>query len=113
MNSFREIPSFLPLGATAQGEFWPPEQSASILLYSSSFLPILSHSFYGDHIHPPTISTWVFLCSFADVDFRTIHPSEADCPVSEQYSVYGMRLASRPTFNLEDQGIPFRLAPTP
>jgi hypothetical protein len=29
-------PSFLPLGATAQGELWPPEQSASILLYSSS-----------------------------------------------------------------------------
>jgi hypothetical protein len=28
------IPSFLPLGATAQGELWPPEQSASILLYS-------------------------------------------------------------------------------
>jgi hypothetical protein len=30
------IPSFLTLGATAQGELWPPEQSASILLYSSS-----------------------------------------------------------------------------
>jgi hypothetical protein len=40
-------PFFLPLGATAQGELWPPEQSASILLYSSSFLPILSLSFYG------------------------------------------------------------------
>jgi hypothetical protein len=25
--------SFLPLGATAQGELWPPEQSAAILLY--------------------------------------------------------------------------------
>jgi hypothetical protein len=25
--------SFLPLSATAQGELWPPEQSASILLY--------------------------------------------------------------------------------
>jgi hypothetical protein len=26
------IPCFIPsLGATAQGEFWPPEQSASIL----------------------------------------------------------------------------------
>jgi hypothetical protein len=24
---------FLPLGATAEGELWPPEQSASILLY--------------------------------------------------------------------------------
>jgi hypothetical protein len=28
--------SFLPLGATAQGELWPPEQSASILLYSET-----------------------------------------------------------------------------
>jgi hypothetical protein len=29
-------PSFLPLGATARGELWPPEQSASILLYSEA-----------------------------------------------------------------------------
>jgi hypothetical protein len=28
-----EFPSFIPLGATAQGELWPPEQSASIFLY--------------------------------------------------------------------------------
>jgi hypothetical protein len=28
--------SFLPLGTTAQGELWPPEQSASILLYSEA-----------------------------------------------------------------------------
>jgi hypothetical protein len=28
--------SFLPLGATAQGELWPPQQSASILLYSEA-----------------------------------------------------------------------------
>jgi hypothetical protein len=27
---------FLPLGATAQGELWPPEKSASILLYSEA-----------------------------------------------------------------------------
>jgi hypothetical protein len=27
------IPSFLPLGTTAQGELWLPEQSASSLLY--------------------------------------------------------------------------------
>jgi hypothetical protein len=65
--------SFLPLGATAQGELWPAEQSASILPYS-----------------------------------------EADCLVSEQFSFYGVRLlASRPTPNLEDQGILFRLGPTP
>jgi hypothetical protein len=62
---------FLPLGAIARGELWPPEQSASIL-------------------------------------------SEADYVVSEQFSFYGVRLvASRPTPNLEDQGIPLRLAPTP
>jgi hypothetical protein len=30
------FPSFLPLGATAQDELWPPEQSASILLYSEA-----------------------------------------------------------------------------
>jgi hypothetical protein len=65
--------SFLPLGATAQGELWPLEQSASILLYS-----------------------------------------EADCLVTEQFSFYGVRLlASRSTRNLEDQGIPLRLAPKP
>jgi hypothetical protein len=28
--------NFLPLGATALGELWPPEQSASILLYSEA-----------------------------------------------------------------------------
>jgi hypothetical protein len=89
--------TFLPLGATAQGELSPPEQSAAILLCSSSFLPILSLS-----------------CSFADVDFRSVHPSEADCLVSEQFSFYGVRLlASRPTPNLDAQCIPLRLAPTP
>jgi hypothetical protein len=68
------LPSFLPpLGAKAQGEIWPTEQSASILFYS-----------------------------------------EADCLVSQQFSFYDVRLlASRPTSNLEDQGIPLRLAPTP
>jgi hypothetical protein len=39
--------------------------------------------------------------------------SEADYPISEQFSFYGVRLlASRPTTNLVDQGIPLRLAPT-
>jgi hypothetical protein len=34
--------------------------------------------------------------------------------VSEQFSFYCVvLLASRPTLNLEDQGIPIRLAPTP
>jgi hypothetical protein len=69
----KSILCFLPLGATAQGELWPPEQSDSILLYS-----------------------------------------EADCLVSEQFSFHGViLLTSRPTHNLEDQGIPLRLAPIP
>jgi hypothetical protein len=49
-----------------------------------------------------------------DVDFRSIHPPEADYPVSEQFSFYGVRLlVSRPTPDLEAQDIPLRLAPTP
>jgi hypothetical protein len=52
--------------------------------------------------------------NITDVDFRSIHPSEADYPVAEQFSFYGMRLlASRPTPNLGNQGIPLHLAPTP
>jgi hypothetical protein len=40
--------------------------------------------------------------------------SEADCLVFEQFSFYDVGLlASRSTPNLEDQGIPLRLAPTP
>jgi hypothetical protein len=39
------------------------------------------------------------------------HPSEADYLVPEQFSFYSVRLlVSRPTPNLEDQGITFRLA---
>jgi hypothetical protein len=46
--------------------------------------------------------------------FHSFYPSEADYLVRERFSFYGMKLlASRPTPNLEDQGIPFRLAPTP
>jgi hypothetical protein len=46
--------------------------------------------------------------------FNSFHPSEADYLVSEQFSFYGLRLlVSRPTPNLEDRGIPLRLAPTP
>jgi hypothetical protein len=41
-------------------------------------------------------------------------PSEADYLVSEQFSFYGVRLlGSRPTVNMEDQGVPLCLAPTP
>jgi hypothetical protein len=46
--------------------------------------------------------------------FHSFYPSEADYLVPEQFSFYSVRLlASRPTPNLEDQGIPLRLAPTP
>jgi hypothetical protein len=42
------------------------------------------------------------------------YPSEADYLVPEQFSFYGVKLlVSRPTPNLEGQGIPLRLAPTP
>jgi hypothetical protein len=48
------------------------------------------------------------LCRFA------FHLPEADYLVSEQFSFYGVKLlASSPTPNLEDQGIPLRLVPTP
>jgi hypothetical protein len=44
--------------------------------------------------------------------FHSFHPSEADYLLPEQFSFYGVRLlASLPIPNLEDQGIPFRLAP--
>jgi hypothetical protein len=39
-------PSFLPLGATAQGELWPPEQCASILYSSSIWYDIIVNIFY-------------------------------------------------------------------
>jgi hypothetical protein len=39
---------YIPLGATAQGKLWPPEQSASILIYSESDLLVSEQfSFYG------------------------------------------------------------------
>jgi hypothetical protein len=46
--------------------------------------------------------------------FHSFHPSESEYLVPEQFSFYSVRLlASPPTPNLEDQGIPLRLAPTP
>jgi hypothetical protein len=48
-----------------------------------------------------------------EVVLHSFHPFEADYLFPEQFSFYGMRLlASRPTPNLEAQGIPLRLAPT-
>jgi hypothetical protein len=42
-----------------------------------------------------------------EVDFCSVHPPEADCLVSEQFSFYGVRLlASPPNPSLEDKGIP-------
>jgi hypothetical protein len=49
-------PSFLPLGATAQGELWPPEQSASILLY---------YSFPSFRFHAPSLMS---------ISIQSIHP---------------------------------------
>jgi hypothetical protein len=46
--------------------------------------------------------------------FHSFHPFEADYLVPEQFSFYSVRLlVSHPTPNLEDQGIPLHLAPTP
>jgi hypothetical protein len=93
-------PSFLPLGATAQGELWPPEQSAAILLYFLSlFILRRSSRIFSNHL---SLGLRVFL----------VQPSEADYLVSEQFSFYGVSfLASRPAPNLEDQSVPLRLAP--
>jgi hypothetical protein len=45
---------------------------------------------------------------------HSFHPSKADYLVPEQFSFYGVRLlVSRPIPNLEDQGLPLCLAPTP
>jgi hypothetical protein len=45
--------------------------------------------------------------------FHSFHPFEADYLVPEEFSFYDVRLlVSRPTPNLEDQGIALRLAPT-
>jgi hypothetical protein len=45
---------------------------------------------------------------------HSFHPSEADYLLPEQFSFYGVRLlVSRPIPNLEDQGIPLHVAPTP
>jgi hypothetical protein len=73
-----------------------------------SILHLSSSSF-----HFPFTEIIVYIL-FAIVDFRSIHPFEADYLLSEQFSFCGVRLlASRPNSNLEDQSIPLRLAPTP
>jgi hypothetical protein len=82
-------PSIHPLGDTALGEPWPPQQPSSIALCLSSFIFITFKS-------------------------ATTYPSEADRWVSEQAIFYGVGLlAPSPTPNLEDQGIPFRLGYPP
>jgi hypothetical protein len=47
------LTSFLPLGVTAQGELWPPEQSAFILLHSEAdCLVSEQYRFYGARLTP-------------------------------------------------------------
>jgi hypothetical protein len=75
------------------------------------------------HIHLSNVSVFVlsFLHSprryssgWALASWTICLHSEADCLVSEQFSFYGVRLlVTRPNPNLEDRGIPLRLAPTP
>jgi hypothetical protein len=58
-----------------------------------------------------TFASWTVCLHFS---LLFIHPSEADFLVSEQFRFYGVRLlAWLPTPNLEDQGSPLHLAPTP
>jgi hypothetical protein len=74
------------------------------------FFSIFDHSSPSFHFH----FTEIIMYIFADVDFRSVHPAEADYLVPEQFSFYGVKLlASRATPNLEDQGMPLHLAPTP
>jgi hypothetical protein len=55
-----------------------------------------------------------FVAHLFSLIFHSFHSPEADYLVSEQFSFFGVRLlVSRPNPNLEDQGIPLRLAPTP
>jgi hypothetical protein len=48
MNWHNGGTSVIPLGAAAQGGLWPPEQSASILLYSDADCLVSEQfNFYG------------------------------------------------------------------
>jgi hypothetical protein len=74
-----------------------------------SFLHTLTTGVFPAILPPQLHPKWQRRSSAA-----TSITSEADYPVSEQFSFYRARLlAPRPTLNLEDQGIPLRLAPTP
>jgi hypothetical protein len=98
----------------------PPPRYSSLWALASWTICLHSSLFF---IFPPHPFTFILrrssctpfnhLSPFADVDFHSIRLSKANCLVSEQFSFYGVRLASRPTPSLEDQGIPLRLAPTP
>jgi hypothetical protein len=80
-----KLPSFFPLGATAQGELWPLEQSASILLYSESDCLVSEQfSFYGVRLlaSRPTPKLGVFvwllpldLSGIGDLPVATIPPA--------------------------------------
>jgi hypothetical protein len=55
-NYNSSLPSFLPLGATAQGELWPPKQSAFIPSLFFIFPPVPSlMSISLQSIHPRLI----------------------------------------------------------
>jgi hypothetical protein len=70
------------------------------------------------HFFPSFLSALQLRVSFGLLNnlppFFSVHPSIRGCLVSEQFSFNDMRLlASSLTPNLEDQGIPLLLAPTP
>jgi hypothetical protein len=97
--------------------------SALQLRVSFGLLNNLPPFFSSLHLSSPS-----FHFHFTDMIMYILQPSQprpsslpciyfildADYLVSQQFNIYGVRLlASRPTPNLEDQGIPLHLAPTP
>jgi hypothetical protein len=117
LQMLQEIGALLHiLNSGSSKEFWVVSLCSLVEVYLP-FFPLalqLRVSFGLLNNQPPFFSVHLSSRSFADVDFLSIHPSEADFLVSEHFSFYGVRLlASCPTPNLEDQGIPLLLAPTP
>jgi hypothetical protein len=84
-----------------------PFPSVLQLRVSFGLLNNLPPFFFILHLSSPSFhfrfTEIIMYILFADVDFRSVHPSQADYLVSEQFSFYGVRLlVSRPTPNLED-----------
>jgi hypothetical protein len=110
---FRGISRFLTSKTYAIGQNIIPHSNQQIPSFPSALQ--LRASFGLLKYQPPFFSIPHLSCpSFPlmPISVQFIHP-RLIVWFSEQFSFYGVRLlASRPTPNLEDQGIPLRLAPT-